>query len=591
MRTLTICGTDIARFAIVTKQNPDPAETTAAEFLQRVITTACGVTIPITTAPNHHSLCLGTREPSPEVKWDGFRMTTDTANVYLDGNIPRGTLYAAYDFAEKYLGWRQFAHDLEVIPTDGEAVVPAGLDTVDNPTFEERRCDWFEYRWNAEFRAKNRINTHEGTALGEELGGSVSFSGACHSLGSLLPADQYFEEHPEYYALIDGERVPCENGSGPGQPCLSNPDVLRIVTEKILAELRAHPEQTIAEVSQCDNSNFCRCEKCAAVDAEEGSHSGTMVRFVNAVAEEVEKEFPDVLVRMFAYVYSSKPPKKTKARHNVLVRYCTYEACFRHAIDDPNCKLNRENTYAEMMGWQKMCDQMSVWDYVNNWKSYIAPFPNLYSLRENVRFFHECHVVHLFEEDSSHAHEGGTWPELRAYLIGKILWNAHITLEEYNRHIDEFLAAFYGPAWREIRRYLDFEYCVTADHCCTCNEPLDNIFVYPMLPGVTMEHRKNYVERAYQTEFPDHGLTGITARIEEALGYFDRALAITEDETYRARIEKSRFSLNFLKLFCTPHDKEQMSSEEIAAYEAEIAEYHNKKKEYGCSYNIFVHPW
>ena len=59
------------------------------------------------------------------------------------------------------------------------------------------------------------------------------------------------------------------------------------------------------------------------------------------------------------------------------------------------------------------------------------------------------------EEDIPSSNEGGTWPELRGYLIGKVLWNADITLEEYNRHMDEFLAAYYGEGWQGVRKYID----------------------------------------------------------------------------------------------------------------------------------------
>lgn len=591
MKKLTVCGCDIAEYALITKTTPHPAEVTAAEFLQRVIKTACGVELPVLTSAEH-GICIGTREASSDVKWDGFRMTTDDKNVYLDGNVPRGTLYAAYDFAEKYIGYRSFTHDCEVIPTEGESDVPCHLDRVDNPTFEERRCDWYLFGKHTDFLNRCRINTDASSAqLKDQHGGSVHSPGGCHSLAYLCPADKYFDEHPEYYALVNGERIPAKDGAGPGQLCLTNPDVLKIVTENLLNQLRENPNLAFAEVSQCDNENYCRCERCAAVDEEEGSHSGTMIRFANAVAEEVEKEFPHIPVRVFAYQYTCVPPKKTRARHNVLVRYCTYEACFRHAIDDPNCKVNSETIYPEMMGWQKMCDQMSVWDYVTNWKSYIAPFPNLYSLRLNGQFFHECHVKHLFEEDLPTNYEGGIWPDLRAYLIGKVLWNPYLSEEEYNTHINEFLAAFYGAGWREIRKYLDLEYRVTEDHCCICKEALDNIFVYPLLPGITQEHRRNYVERTYQTEFPDHGLTGVVNHLDEAIAYFDRAYELAETDLHRERIERGRFSLTFLQLFCTPHDKEKMTAEECAAYDAAVEQYHETKKKYHYFYNIFTEPF
>ena len=135
MRKLTVCGRGIADFTLVLPADPAPALKTAAAFLKRVIVVSCGVVLPIADMEHapEHGIYIGTRAPSPTVKLDGFRISADDGNVYLDGNIARGTLYAAYDFAEKYLGYRYFAIDVEKIPTEGEAEVPCGLELVDNP--------------------------------------------------------------------------------------------------------------------------------------------------------------------------------------------------------------------------------------------------------------------------------------------------------------------------------------------------------------------------------------------------------------------------------------------------------------------------
>ncbi len=358
MRTLTICNQDIARYTIVLSPTPAPAETTAAEFLQKVIATACGVTLPISDT-GEYAIRIGTREPSPEVKWDGFRITTDERNVYLDGNIPRGTLYATYDFAEKYLAYRMFSPDCEVIPTDGTAEIPTNLNLVDNPSFEVRRLD--SHHLNSDENQASHARLNSCTVGDMEQYGGIQYSYiACHSVQTYCPAREYGESHPEYYALVNGVR---ENHPE-GQLCFSNPDVLRVVTERVLRELRAKPDTTLLDFSQMDFTLGCTCEHCAAIDEEEGSQSGSMIRFVNALAEAVEKEFPNVMIQTFAYEYTTKPPKVTKARENIIVRYCTYNGCFRHPIDDLDCPLNSETLYREIMGWREMSSHMSIWNYV-----------------------------------------------------------------------------------------------------------------------------------------------------------------------------------------------------------------------------------
>ncbi len=593
MLHLTVCGIPIAAYTIVLPPIPDPAEKTAAEFLQRVITSACGVTLPITDTPTDHSILLGTREACAEVKWDGFRITcgdtaADHCHLCLDGNIPRGTLYAAYEFAEKYMGYRRFALDCEVIPTEGEADVPRGLDTINNPAFEVRRCSNYDMLNDAEFAAMTRLNACLYGDVKAKHGGTVYDFMDCHTYQKYCSAREYGESHPEYFALVNGVR---ENQPG-HQLCLTNPDVLRIVTENVLKELREHPDTAIIDFSQEDGPLGCTCEHCAAIDAEEGSPAGSIIRFVNALAEAVEKEFPHVFVQTFAYEYSRVPPRLTKARENVIVRYCTYDACFRHAIDDPDCAVNRETTYQEMKGWREMCHHMSIWNYVANYSCYMAPFPNLRSLRDDHRFFADCHAMHVYNENIS----PNTYrirliyDELKCYLAGKLLWDPYMSEETYERHMNEFLAAYYGKGWEHIRRYIDTEHEATAHRCFTCKEELDICFVhyvtYPTLPGFKPFFRRSYTAQPYQPVYPDHALTGLAERMAEAKACFERALALAETETERERIERSRIFLTYVELFCTEHNEFAMTAEEKAAYEAECERFYADKKKYDCYYNI-----
>jgi len=584
MRKLTINGTNIAEYAIVLKAIPAPAEVTAAEFLQKVIKTSCGVKLPI-TATAENGIFIGTREADPRVKWDGFRMTTDDRNVYLDGNIPRGTLYAVYDFSEKYLGYRMFADDCEVIPTEGEADVPCGLDVVDNPGFESRRSDPRSRLDSGVLSSHDRLN--DAMPCGEELGGTLGLGGDCHSFPSLCPPDLYFDEHPEYYSLYNGERVPC--GDAMGQLCLTNPDVIRIVTENVLSDLRANPGKKLVEVSHADGGVFCQCDNCRALFEQEGSQAGPLLYFVNAIAEAVEKEFPDVMVRTFAYEDTRIPPKHMKARDNVVIRYCTYDSCFRHGLEDPNCELNSTTTKLEMEGWREHCSKMSIWDYITNWDCFIAPFPNLISLFENVKYFLKCGVIHVFTETNLYNSTGGVYNELKDYLVGKLLWKPTMDWDEYKTHIKEFLVAFYGPGWREIAEYIRMEYEATEGRCFTCKEAVDIAFLhfdtYPKTPLFKRMWRRNYIPQPFQPAYPNHPLTKICEQMETVKGLFARALAAAENDVQRFHIERSAFSIKYLELFCTDRVEWTLSPEEHKAYMAEVEQFYKDKEKFNFYYN------
>src|SRR5208337_2061902 len=96
--------------------------------------------------------------------------------------------------------------------------------------------------------------------------------------------DEFFDAHPEYFSLVGSAR----RRAG-GQLCLSNADVLRIVTERVLKCMRANPKAMIVSVSQNDWAGYCECPQCRALADEEGSQSGPLLRFVNAVAAETSK--------------------------------------------------------------------------------------------------------------------------------------------------------------------------------------------------------------------------------------------------------------------------------------------------------------
>ncbi|MBQ1222890.1 MAG: hypothetical protein IIX84_01235, partial [Oscillospiraceae bacterium] len=86
MRTLSICNTDVSAFSVVLKAESLPAEKTAAEFLQKVISASCGAELPIAFEKAANGIYLGFRAPGDAVKYDGFRIMTDEENLYLDGN-------------------------------------------------------------------------------------------------------------------------------------------------------------------------------------------------------------------------------------------------------------------------------------------------------------------------------------------------------------------------------------------------------------------------------------------------------------------------------------------------------------------------
>ncbi|HJN19059.1 MAG TPA: DUF4838 domain-containing protein, partial [Armatimonadota bacterium] len=283
--------------------------------------------------------------------------------------------------------------------------------------------------------------------LEEKHGGKTRFGKGMfvHTFYRLVPPKEFFGEHPEYFSLIDGERR-----IGYSQLCLTNPDVLRIVTERVLERIRKDPEAKLFSVSQNDWDGHCQCEPCMEIETREESPAGTLIWFVNQVAEAVEQEFPDVWIETLAYQYTRKPPKTIRPRHNVVPRLCTIECDFSLPLDVSPYPQN-VRLVDDMRGWSAIADRLYVWDYTTNFHNYIGPHPNINTLAANVKFFRDNNVVGLFEQGAAEGPHA-EFTELRGWMLAKLLWNPDQSVEAL---YDDFFAGYYGAAAAPIRAYFD----------------------------------------------------------------------------------------------------------------------------------------
>lgn len=451
------------KLTITIPTTPGAAVRTAAEELSKYLTAMSGVIVPVTESPTTatEGFVLGLDK---RLAADELSLSVKDGVATLAGGNGRGVLYAVYRLLE-HLGCRFYAEDTEVVPalTPDEiaGALPEGLSIRETSPFEFRDLYW-TCTYRPDVAVKLRLNagmagkgTHK-RDIPAAWGGDIGYAGPhfVHTFGLLVPAEEFFESHPEYFSMIDGQRTAKHLYS---QLCLSNPDVLDIVTERVKGWLRDNPDAQIVSVSQNDSfviGSYCTCPACAAVDAEEGAPSGSLIRFVNKVAEAVEHEFPYVTVDTLAYQYSTTPPRLTKPRHNVTVRMCT-GGCSAHAID--SCEKNA-GTKACIEGWSKICDRLYVWDYTTDFAQYLNPYPNLSTLQSNAKFFACHHVKGVFEQGNYQEGKSGEFGELRAYMLASLLWNPEKTPD-----VEGFMEAYYGAGAPYVQQYLNFLHSKVKD--------------------------------------------------------------------------------------------------------------------------------
>ena len=485
---------------------PDDAtvsEQYAAEEFQKWFNQATGLTLPLVTAPqNADANNTGRIAVSglPTLGDEDIHITVGSEHILIQGGVPRGVLYAVYQFLEELVGIRFLTADHTHIPDASALKVRCGSYTY-SPPFSFR---WSYYRENAEnpeFAAKRKVNT---VTDAENLGGKTQQQLINHSFHALVPYGTYGENHPEYYALVDGKRDTNTHGGGP-QLCVTNPEVIEVAAEAAIQQLTDRPGASNISVSQADTAAYCRCETCETLNEAEGTPMGSQLTFVNAVAERIEAAHPHVKVGTLAYWYTRKPPKTVTPRHNVQIQLCSIECCTLHAIDNPDCEQNQafcEDTNA----WGKICDDIWIWNYNTNFRSYDLPFPNLRSIQPNVRYFLRNNAKGVFMQANGNGLTG-EFSDLRNYLISHLIWNPYLDADAL---LNEFVNLHYEAAAPPILEYISFLH--------------DNVETRGLHP------------RCFPTP-EDVGLDAESA--QTIFDYFQQALALTDKPEIQARVEKA----------------------------------------------------
>ena len=462
----TPVGVDLAQlngWNIVVADDAIASEVYAAEGFQEFFRQASGVKLPIVQKINRldRHIFIGSsqamRSGNVGFSVDDFgeedlRIVVRDGNIAVAGGRPRGTLYGVYTFLEDYLGVRFLTHDHTHVPPVGDSRVVGPVDRSYQPPLEYRHASYGENVAYPKLAARLRNNA---TVEDPKLGGSAPITNINHSFYRQVMVEKHWAEHPEYYALLGKDYKGRKGVAGKrstlwdSQPCLSNPEVLKIVVQAVREELKSRPGAKNVSVSQNDGYGYCTCEKCAAIDKREESHMGSLLTFVNAVADEIAKTHPNVKIGTLAYVYSERPPKTIKPRPNVQIQLCSVPCRPTRPINDRTCVQN-EGFRRNLAGWGRICNDIGIWNYNLNHHLLLLPNPNMRVVEPNIRFFVANNVRRVFMQ-SPHG-MSTEFSDLKNYVTSRLLWNPKLSGRQLR---NEFLRLHYGKAAAPIRYYLD----------------------------------------------------------------------------------------------------------------------------------------
>ncbi|MCC6424353.1 MAG: DUF4838 domain-containing protein [Phycisphaerales bacterium] len=438
---------------IVVPQSPMPEESLSAERLRYYIGKITGTSIEIVDesklegkdAPSGRIYIGRTRAAMAVMAKLKQRSAPAEASLvechgneaFVTGVDPIGTLHATYFLMEDF-GCRWY------IPADWGTVIPktsrlviADQSTYRAPSFKLRSGltdttvnldadpTWAAYEWGR----------------GNHLGG-WRWWGAGHSYRFMIPAEN-FKTHPEWFALVNGKRIP-------DQLCISNPEGRAFALQNLRKELAAygdHPPELIC-ISPNDTTadKFCQCAGCQKYvptkpDGTRDFNSGMdrIIAYANFFADDLKDEYPNSRVLYMVDYHSHDMPSLVKPAPNSAFWVIHWMGDQFHGQND-STRMGQTLTRWGTYGLPELV--YTYWGSHTSWSFW----PVVHSIRQEVPYYHKKGVAGICSE----THENWGAQHLNFIVYPRLMWDANTDVDAW---INDFCQKFYGPAARPMREY------------------------------------------------------------------------------------------------------------------------------------------
>jgi len=133
----------------------------------------------------------------------------------------------------------------------------------------------------------------------------VDVMAGAHTYERAVPVAKYYDTHPEYFALVGGQRVKR------GQYCVSNPQFQELLFQDMISWLDRGFD--MVDLGQPDGFQACQCAECAKLFGTGEDWSEKLWILHRNLAERVLKARPGKKVMMMSYILTAAPPKTFKA--------------------------------------------------------------------------------------------------------------------------------------------------------------------------------------------------------------------------------------------------------------------------------------
>ena len=445
----------------------------AANYIAQCLEEASGVRLPVRVgsdglswSENSKWIVVGCRDlfeaaglsvPEEDIGLTGYYIKTAGDSVFIEAGGVLAFQGGALAFLHHSVGYEMYAADTVVYENAGETL--PDMDIVEKPDFD--------------FNAPSNSLSDEGIygmgyMVTPDVFVKVGENYWHNSFDFLDPGDK--TNDPDWFN--ENRQQLCYTAKGDADKMEAMLDKVMV---KMIESIEAAPDAGVVTFTVQDGDQQCHCKTCLAEREKYGSYSGVVVKFVNRLADRVDKyleekaaeegtEKRDLTIIFFAYYSTFKPPVKLEngkyvpidddvvCRDNVGVFMAPIDIDYTRSIYDSANDTIREG----IDGWSALTDKMYIWLYDTNFYNYLYPFNSFDSRVETLRYFNSLGARYGYscgqhDHMSSDAHKTG-FTHFKDYLNIKTYYNVNLNYDEVT---DDWFDNYFAAASEPMRKMFD----------------------------------------------------------------------------------------------------------------------------------------
>ena len=279
----------------------------------------------------------------------------------------------------------------------------------------------------------------------------------CYEFGRLLANEKYFDSHPEFYAMVEGERK--KYGSWGPQICYTCEEGRQTFMQELFACIERDVVPSIRAVSFdfADSGAMCCCENCkkpielpdgTKVDPKDEAFRSTQYfMFLNKVVDDFVKRYPNLTPTTLGYIQAAIPPK-VAIHPRLEVTFCPYPKDDKVNIDtgDINTKWGKRTRR-----WAELCGpRLGIYEYWGDAAGYPRAVAD--AATYNLRLWNSLGInSYIYSEAPADDGKPGAWDVSAMEFWTLLRLMVDPSLDAQRLRVD-YLKRAYGPSGKAMAK-------------------------------------------------------------------------------------------------------------------------------------------